>query len=90
MSNIMSLNGKSVSASQYYYGCDFTAWDTMTYPTALIDRRDRAFALYIKLQTSQDGIKAEDIKFEDKVRLFKVQKAYEDCAQLCDERNLIK
>ena len=89
MSNLMQLNGKTVTASEYYYGCDVHTWDEMPYPEAIEDRRKRAFELYIKLDKAQRGMKYDDIEFEDKVRLFKVEKAMKDTKQLCEERNLV-
>ena len=89
MSNLMTLNGETVSASQYYYGCDVHTWDNMLYPDAIKDRRDKALELYMKLYDAQKGMKYNDVKFEDRVRMFKVEKAVKDTKQLCDERNLI-
>ncbi len=90
MSNIMVHNNRSMFASEYYYGVtDPKYWDDMLYKNAIIDRRDKAFALYIKLTEHQLLPEPKVLSFEDEKRAHKVEQAYKDCKQLCDERGLI-
>lgn len=87
--NIITLGGKSITASEYYYDCPFDYWDNMLYKDAIISRRDKAFELYIRLTESQLLPEPKILAPEDEIRAFKVEKAYKDCQQLCDERGLI-
>jgi len=84
--NIKKLNGQTISASMYYYGCDFSTWDNMLYTEAIVDRKDKAFALYAMLyDEEQKGV----LSFEDATRLNKVYKAYIYNKKLINERELI-
>ncbi len=88
MSNIKVFEGRTMSASMYYYGCEMTEWDDLLYPDAIIDRRNRAFELYKELITEKANTKGE-MSFEKRKRLWKVEMAYKDNSQLCEERGLI-
>ncbi len=82
----MNLNGRSMTASEYYYGVsDPTYWDKMLYFEALKDRAERAKQLYFKLYKMGSKVQS----FDDKVRFFKVEKAMRDTKQLVDERTVI-
>ena len=86
----MKLNGQSITASEYYYGCPSDTWDDMLYKDAIVDRAKRAKELYFKLYKEQSKYsKGNEQPFEDQVRIFKVEKAYKDTKQIVDERNLI-
>lgn len=81
--NMKHFNGKTMTASEYYYGVPADSWDTMTYPEAIQDRYQRVQKLYFKL------CKLPNVAYDDQVRYHKITKAYNDCKQLVDERSLI-
>ncbi|MCD6436265.1 MAG: hypothetical protein J7L15_07740 [Clostridiales bacterium] len=81
--NIKHLNGKTMTASEYYYDCPADTWDLMLYPVALKDRYKKVQALYGKLYNTKK------VTFDDEMRFFKVQNALNDTKQLLDERTLI-
>ncbi len=81
--NVKHLNGRSLTASEYYYDCPSDTWDNMNYRDAIEDRYERAKQLYFKLYNSSQDT------FDDQVRFHKVQKAYNDTKQLLDERSLV-
>ncbi len=85
--NIKHINGKSMTASEYYYECKPDTWDNMLYPAALKDRHDRIQKLYFKL--TEEDLKGTKWSFDERVRYHKVEKAYKDAKQLLDERTLI-
>jgi len=88
MDNLINLNGRTLTASEYYYDCTPDTWDNMLYPDAIKDRAKRAKELYFKLYKKREEFKGEQ-PFEEQVRLFKVEKAYKDTRQIVDERDLI-
>lgn len=80
MSNLIKLNGKDISASEYYYGCPFNTWDNMLYKDAIQDRKKRVKEQYFEALT------LENKTYEEQVRLKKLENALKDCEQICDER----
>jgi len=86
--NLIDLNGKTLTASEYYYDCTADTWDNMLYPDAIKDRARRAKELYFKLYKKREEYKGEQ-PFEDQVRFFKVEKAYNLASQIVAERDLI-
>lgn len=90
MGDLKQFEGRTIYASEYYYGCQPDAWDNMLYPDAIIDRRDKAWELFCELYTERHVLPySEDINEEKALRLRKVRIAYEDNKQLCDEKSLI-
>lgn len=84
--NIKHLNGQSLTASEYYYGCQANTWDNMLYPDAIKDRYDRVKILYFELYKESTN---PHRSWDDEIRFFKVKKAFDDTKQLLDERTLI-
>ena len=76
----------SMTASEYYYGVTFDAWENLTYFDAIKKRRDLARDLYYKLYEEQNKSKTE-LSFEKRKRLWKVEKAFKDNQKLLDEKD---
>ena len=88
--NEIKFEGKTISASEYYYGCTYDTWDEMFYPEAVIDRRDRAWELFKELYLERESLPMnQDLSEEKALRLRKVRKAFEDNQRLVDEKNLV-
>jgi len=79
---------KSMSESEYYYGCSYDTWDEMLYPDALSDRFRRVKIVWEKLY-QDERINGRYWTDEQKMRMFKVEKAVKDNQQLQDERGSI-
>ena len=86
--NIKYLNGETITASEYYYGVKPDYWDKMSYPEAIKSRAELAKKLYFELYKLQEKSPTE-LPWDDKVRLYKVEKAVKDTRQLLEERDLI-
>jgi len=76
----LKIKGKDVTASIYYYGCDFNTWDNMLYKDAIQDRLKRVKEQYYA------ALDLENRTYEEQVRLKKLENAFKDCSQICDER----
>ena len=88
--NIKQINGKSVSASYYYYGCEASTWDEMKYWEAIEDRHTRAYALFKVLYKEDIALGlGTSLSDECALRLRKVGIAVKDTKQLLDERTLV-
>ena len=88
--NVMKYNGKTMTASEYYYDCTYDVWDKMFYPEAIIDRKYRAWKLFTKLYNeSQTYPMTQELPIELSTRMRKVKKAFDDNQRLVDEKNLI-
>jgi len=86
LANLKNIEGKTVSASNYYYDCPPDTWDEMLYKDAIKDRAERAQALYFRLYTEMMADK--NWSFENQVRLHKVTQAAALTRKIADERNL--
>ncbi len=88
--NIKQINGTSVSASYYYYGCEASTWDDMKYWEAIEDRHKRAYALFGTLYKEDIALGiGTGLPEEKALRLRKVDIAVKDTKQLLDERTLV-
>ena len=76
---------KTLSESEYYYGCPCDTWDEMFYPDALNDRYKRVKAVWLELY-EDERINGRYWTDDQKMRMFKVEKAVKDNQQLQDER----
>ena len=79
------VDSKTMTESEYYYDCTFDTWDLMLYPEALVDRNKRVKKVWETLYQDQNK-NGRNWTFDQKVRMFKVEKAVRDNQQLLDER----
>lgn len=88
--NKIEYEGKTITASEYYYGCKPDTWDDMLYPDAIEDRKNRAWELFKQLFIEREQLPYnQDLSEEKALRLRKVRKAYEDNKRLTEEKHLI-
>ena len=77
---------KTLTASQYYYGCPPDVWDNMLYFDALQDRWEKSRKLYFELWDEWEELKDKKNHFELEKRMFYVAKAMNFNKKLLDER----
>jgi len=81
-------NKNSMSASMWYYGCEFSEWADLKYFDAIQKRVDCAKELYHDLLKKEQRNQFQ-LSFEERKRLWKVEKALRDNQKLLNERDCI-
>ena len=92
--NIKHFGGETIYASEYYYDCKPDAWDSMLYPEAIRDRKEKAqklYAHYVDRQFAEykSDFNGTKLTTEEHARMRATSKAYELNKKLCDEKTLI-